>query len=269
MRGFVYVSTGILWAWSALAFANVPIGAVVDNAVLPALTGGQQSFLSDTNVSIFIFFKPGLEHSNQALVQIAQCQQELADRPVHWCAIVSDRSTKAEVEATVAATGLKMPVLIDTGDALYGRLGVVLHPVIGVTDEQRRLVAYQPFAKVNYHAFMKAQVQHALKEINDAELDAVMNPQAAVLGGDASVAHRFFRLAEKQFQMTNYVQALANVGKSLDKNPTADAWSLRGRILLVESNPVEAAAAFAAALKLDPQDAAAQAGLKACQEAGK
>jgi tetratricopeptide (TPR) repeat protein len=254
MRGFVYVSTGILWAWSALAFANVPLGAVVDNAVLPALTGGQQSFLSDTNVSVFIFFKPGLEHSNRALVQIAQCQQELADRPVHWCAIVSDRSTKAEVEATVAATGLKMPVLIDTGDALYGRLGVVLHPVIGVTDEQRRLVAYQPFAKVNYHAFMKAQVQHALKEINDAELD---------------VAHRFFRLAEKQFQMTNYVQALANVGKSLDKNPTADAWSLRGRILLVESNRVDAAAAFTAALKLDPQNAAAQAGLKACQEDGK
>jgi tetratricopeptide (TPR) repeat protein len=269
MRGLACVSAGILWACSALAFANVPLGAVVDNAVLPVLTGGQQSFLSDTNVSIFIFFKPGLEHSNQALAQIAQCQQELADQPVHWCAIVSDRSPQAEVEATVAATGLKMPVLIDAGDALYGRLGVVLHPVVGVTDERRRLVAYQPFAKVNYHAFMKAQVQHALKEITDAELDEVMHPQAAVLGGDASVAHRFFRLAEKQFQKTNDVQALASVQKSLDKNPTADAWTLRGRILLAESNRVDAAAAFAAALKLDPQAAEAQAGLKACQAGGK
>ncbi len=268
MRGLPHVVAVVLWSWSALAFANVPIGAVVDNASLPVLTGGEQNFLSETNVSVFIFFKPGLEHSNQALVQIAQCQQELADRPVHWCAIVSDRSTPAEVAATVQLTGLKMPVLIDRGDALYGKLGVVLHPVIGITDEQRRLVAYQPFAKVNYHAFMKAQVQHALKEISDAELDDVLHPQAAVLGGDASVAHRFFRLAEKQLQGTNYVQALTNVQKSLDKNPTADAWALRGRILLAQGHRPEAQAAFTAALKLDPQSAAAIEGLKACQTGG-
>jgi predicted negative regulator of RcsB-dependent stress response len=173
------------------------------------------------------------------------------------------------VEVTVQATGLKMPVLIDQGDALYGKLGVFLHPVIGVTDQERRLVAYQPFAKVNYGAVMQAQIRHALKETTDEELAEVLNPQAAVLGGEASVAHRYFRLAEKQFQSTNDVQALANLQKSLDKNPTGVAWSLRGRILLAQGNRAGAEAAFVAALKLDPHDPGAIAGVKACQEAGK
>ena len=143
---------GWLWSLSALAFANVPIGAVVENVSLPALGGGEQNLLSDTNVSVFIFLKPGQEHSNQALVEIAECEKELAGKPVHWCAIVSDRVPRAEVEAEVQATGITMPVLIDQGDALYGKFGVVLHPVVGITDPDRRLVAYQPFAKVNYGA---------------------------------------------------------------------------------------------------------------------
>ncbi|HUC86323.1 MAG TPA: tetratricopeptide repeat protein [Candidatus Acidoferrales bacterium] len=268
MCRIAYVAAAVLWSLSALAFANVPIGAVVENATLPALTGGEQSLLSDTNVSVFMFFEPGLEHSNQALAQIAECQKIMADKPIHWCAIVSDRIPKADVEATVEATGLQMPVLIDRGDALYGKFGVVLHPVIGVTDQQRRLVAYQPFAKVNYEAFMKAQIQHALKEITDEELMEVLKPQAAVLGGDASVAHRFFRLAEKQFQSTNYLHALTNVQQSLEKNPTAEAWSLRGRILLAQGNRPEAQAAFEASLKLDPQNAAAMEGIKTCKKSG-
>ena len=45
-----------------------------------------------------------------------------------------------------------MPVLIDQGDALYGRFGVILHPVVGITGPDRRLVA-SAFAKVNYPAF--------------------------------------------------------------------------------------------------------------------
>jgi len=270
MRRLAYITAGGgLWVLSALAFANIPIGTVVENVSLPAVAGGEQTLLSDTNVSVFIFIKPGQEHSNQALVQITACEKEMTNRPVHWCAVVSDRVPKAEVEAEVQAAGLTMPVLIDQGDALYGKFGVVLHPVVGITDAGRRLVAYQPFAKVNYEAFIRAQIRHALKEISDDELTAVLQPTALVLSGDASVAHRFFRLAEKQFQATNYVQALGNVQKSLDKNPTGEAWSLRGRILAAQGNRAAAAAAFAAALKLNPDDAAAQAGLKACGEISK
>jgi hypothetical protein len=270
MRGFAYLAAGVmLWALPALAFANVPIGAVVENVSLPALAGGEQSLLSDTNVSVFIFIKPGQEHSNQAIIQITECEKEMAGKPVHWCAVVSDRVPKAEVEAEVQASGLIMPVLIDQGDVLYGKFGVVLHPVVGITDPEHRLVAYQPFAKVNYEAFIRAQIRHVLKEITDEELAAVLNPTAAVLGGEASVAHRYFRLAEKQLQSTNYDQALANVQKSLDHNPTAEAWSLRGRILMARGKRAEAVAAFAAALKLDPQDTNAVEGIKAGKETGK
>ena len=267
MRQLAILAAGVgLWALSALAFANVPIGAVVENVSLSAFAGGEQNFLSDTNVSVFIFFKPGQEHSNQAMAQITLLEKELADKPVHWCAIVSDRIPRAEVAAAIQTTGLTMPVVIDAGDALYGKLGVILHPVIGITDEHRRLVAYQPFAKVNYAAFIRAQIRHAIKEITDEELAAVLQPTAAVLGGETSVAHRYFRLAEKQFQSTNYDQALANIKKSLEKNPTAEAHALRGRILAAQGNHAEAVAEFDAALKLDPQNSAAAEGIKAAKK---
>lgn len=269
LRRCAGLATVGFWSWLALGFANLPIGALVDNPSLPALGGGEQHLLSDTNVSVFIFFKPGLEHSNQALVQIAACQQAMTNEPVHWCAIVSDRSSRAEVEATVKATGLAMPVLIDGGDALYGKFGVVLHPVIGITDQNRRLVAYQPFAKVNYGTVMEAQIRHALNEITDQELAAVLQPQPVIYSGDISTAHRFLRLAGKQFAATNYDRALVNVGHSLDKNPTAAAWSLKGRILTAQGKPAEARAAFAAALKLDAQDPAALEGMKALEDSGK
>ena len=209
------VAGGLLWALSAMAFANVPLGAVIENVSLPALAGGEQTLLSDTNVSVFIFIKPGQEHSNQAMVQITACEREMSNQPVHWCAIISDRIPQVAAEAAVQAAGLTMPVLIDQGDILYGRFGVVLHPVVGITDQNRRLVAYQPFAKVNYQAFLRAQISHALKKISDEELAEVLNPAALPLGGETSVAHRFLRLAEKQFHSANYDQALVNTQKSL------------------------------------------------------
>lgn len=249
---------GLLWAGPALAFANVPVGAVVENEVLPALAGGEQAFLGETNVSVFIFFDPGLEYSNRALAQIAALENELTNRPVHWCAIVSDRVPRAKVEAAVKAAGLQMPVLIDRGDKLYGKLGALLHPVVGITDAGHRLAAYEPFAKVNYPAILRAQIRHALGEITDAQLAETLNPVAAPLGGDASVAHRYLRLAEKQFQQTNYNQALANLRKSLEKNPTAEAYSLQGRIYQAQGKPAEAAAAFESAKKCDAKDANAR-----------
>jgi predicted negative regulator of RcsB-dependent stress response len=75
-------------------------------------------------------------------------------------------------------------------------------------------------------------------------------------------------LAGKQFVATNYNQALTNLQKSLDHNPTAEAYSLRGRILAAQGDRAAAMAAFEAALKLDPRDAAALAGLDAGRESG-
>ena len=260
-------AAGLLWSGPVLAFANLPIGAVVENVTLPALAGGQQKLLGETNVNVFVFIKPGLAHSNQALVEIAECQKELAGKPVHWCALVSDRLPKAETESAVVAAGLDMPVLIDTGDALFGKFGVILYPSIGITDPEHKLVAYLPFAKVNYGAMLRASVLHALKEISDEELAQALHPPSADLDEAVSVARRYFKLAEKQYQATNFVQSLTNLQKSLDQNPTAAAYSLRGQILAAQGNKTEALAAFEAALKLDPENATALQGKRACQAA--
>lgn len=249
---------GALWTVTALAFANVPVGATIENVSLPSLAGGEEMLLSETNVSLFIFIDPELDHSNHALSQISICAQSMTNKPIHWCAVVSDRIARTNVEAQVRACGWKWPVLIDRGDALYGRLGVFLHPVVGVTDEHRTLVAYEHFTKVNFAAVVQAQVRHALKEISDEELALVLHPPAATFDKDESVAHRQFRLAEKQFANTNYAQALVNVQKSLARKPTAEAHALRGKILAAQGNTNEANAAFETARKLEsPTDSSA------------
>lgn len=245
---------GALWAVTALAFANVPVGATIENVSLPSLAGGEEMLLSETNVSAFIFIDPELEHSNHALAAIFVSALAMTNQSVHWCAVVSDRIARTNVEAQVRASGWKWPVLIDRGDSLYGRLGVFLHPVVGVTDEHRTLVAYEHFTKVNFTAVVQAQVRHALKEISAEELALILHPPAATIDKDESVAHRQFRLAEKQFANTNYAQALVNVQKSLARKPTAEAHALRGKILAAQGNTKDANAAFEAARKLDPEE---------------
>jgi tetratricopeptide (TPR) repeat protein len=250
MRPLACIAAGMLWAVSVLAFANVPVGAQIENVSLPSFAGGEQSLISDTNVSVFIFINPELEHSNHALAEISLCARAMTNKPVHWCAVVSDRVPRAVIEAEVKSLQLTMPVLIDRGNALFGKLGVVMRPSIGITDEHRTLIAYEHFTKVNYGAVVKARVRHALKEIPDDELAEVLHPPAATLDKTNSVANRYFRLASRQFAATNYVQALTSVQKSLDQKPTAAAYLLQGNILAAQGKTNEAATAFAAAQKL-------------------
>ena len=254
-------------AVAALAFANAPIGSLIENVSLPTLAGGQRHLLGLTNVSVFIFIKPGLEHSRSALVQIAQCEKEMAGKPLYWSAIVSDRIPRTEAELEIKAVGLTMPVLIDKGDALYGKLGVILHPVVGITDKDQKLLAYTPFTKVNYGAVVRAQIGHALKEISDEELQQVLHPPAALNGGDAATARRRLKLAEKLFEAKNYEKALESVNVSIEKAPDlAAAHALRGDILAAQGLFSEALEAFESALKLDSQDVRALQGMKSCKE---
>jgi hypothetical protein len=55
----------------------------------------------------------------------------------------------------VKEAGLSMPILIDVGDVLYGKLGVAQVPVTLLCDQQHKLVAYQSFTKVNYAAVVQ------------------------------------------------------------------------------------------------------------------
>ncbi len=249
---------------AASGFHRAVIGDVIENAELAALSGDKQLLLGDATVNVFVFFKPGQDHSRITLIQLAELEREFAGKPVRWVAVASDRFTSAEIEAEVRTLGLIMPVLIDTGDELYGRLGVALSPDIGITDRQHRLVADLPYTKVNYATMIRGHIRHQLQEISDTELQNILNPPAATQGGDVAVAHRHLKYAERLFQAGLNEKALENVQASLEKDPTqAAAHALQGQILAEQGRRDEALQSFAAALKLDPANEAAQSGKRA------
>jgi hypothetical protein len=247
--------TGALWAFGRLA-----VGEVIDNLELPTIGGGRERVLGTATANVFIFFKPDQEHSNSTLKQIAACERDFAGKSVHWVAIVSDRFPVEAVKAEVEEIGVKMPVLIDSGDQLYGKLGVALTPVIGIADKDHRLAAYQPFRKVNYAELIRARIRRLLGEITEAELQAVLNPEAVVEGSDPELARRRLKLAEKLFQSGSFEKAEQSARRSLEKDPTAAAHVLLGKILAAQGKRTEALEEFEAALKVDPANAEALAG---------
>ena len=258
----------------ALAVALLPLvvqathvapGIKLDDDQLVTLSGTKQPYLGKTQASVFVFFQPGQEHSHATLIEMARCQKEMAGKSIQWSAIVSDRYSKADVEAEVKSTGITMPVLFDKGDELYGKLGVILHPMVGVADAAHVLVAFQPFTKVNYCEVIRAHLLHTLKEISDADLDKVLNPPASTQGGDVQVARRHMKLGEMLFKGGNLEKALENAKKSLTfDNTLAPAHSLLGAVLAAQGNCAAAQKEFDEALKFDPKDARGLEGKQGC-----
>jgi tetratricopeptide (TPR) repeat protein len=234
-------------------FHRVAIGDVIENVELTDLSGGKQLLLSDATVNVFVFFKPDQEHSQATLTQLVELEQELEDKPVHWVAVVSERFEPGAIKAEVKKIGISMPVLIDTGDELYGRLGVPLVPIIGITDKEHRLAAVLPFTKVNYTMFIRGHIQYQLQEISTAELQNILDPPAATQGGNGEVAHRRLKYAEKLFRAGQNEKALENIQLSLAKDPAlAEAYALQGLILSELDRRDEALKAFDRALQLEP-----------------
>ncbi|NOY82031.1 MAG: tetratricopeptide repeat protein [Kiritimatiellaeota bacterium] len=266
------VSAAVLFACVSLwpmawGFAHAQVGSVIENIEMPTLDGGKHHLLTDADVNVFVFFRPGQEHSRDALKQLAAIEKETAGKSVHWAAIVSDRVPKADAEAAVKESGIAMPVLIDVGDALNSKLGVVLLPVVGITGKNHKLVAYQFYTKLNYSEVVRARIRHLLKEIDDAELAKALNPPAAVPQGDSAAAARpRFMLAKRYYKAGKYSAALKSVKKSIKKDSTrAAAYVLLGQILAAQGNNSDAIKAFDQALALDPTNVAALEGKKACE----
>lgn len=260
-------AVAVISASSAWGFANAAVGSVIANQEMPAVDGTRHLLLTNATANVFVFFRPGQEHSRATLEQVARCAREMADKSVHWVAIVSDRYAREKVEAEIKETGLAIPVLIDEGDALYGRLGVALCPVTGITDRDHKLAAYVPFTKVNFPVILQARVRHVLGEINDKELAEAINPSAATQSGDGEAARRQLKLAEKLRQAGNNEKALEIARKSIEKDASATApHILIGQILAEQGNRAEALKAFEQALKLDPANTNALAGAKALRD---
>ncbi len=256
-----------LLATTALA-SEIQPGDVIANEELPTLDGGKAPLLSKKSLAnVFVFVRPGQEHSADTLRQMAGCEKDLAGKPIYWVAVVSDAFPADEVRAMVRQSGVLMPVLVDRGDALYARLGVRLHPVVGVADSRHRLVAWQPYTRLNYCEAIKARVRFLLGEIGEAELASVLEPPAATMpGADASkVGMRDVHLGRRQLEQKLYDKALASAGKALERDPKlAAAYALMGEVHAARGDCAAAVKAFDQALELDPADPHAAAGRRGC-----
>lgn len=241
----------------ALAFSNVAVGDTLENVELPTLAGGREALLSpQAQANVFIFFRPQQENSLLALKALSDCERQLAGKPVHWVAVVSSSWSAQEVKASVAAAGAHMPVLIDQGDALYGRLGVRLHPAIGVANAKLQLVAYEPFQAINYCDRIRGTVRYALGEISKAELAQADAPERALMPNEmkGAVSNRHVRMGEAYLGMEQPEKAAAEARLILEKDPRfAPAHVLLGDALSSQGKCEEAKLAYQAAVKLSPQ----------------
>ncbi len=253
----IAVSCATFLPGSAHAFANVALGETIENVELPTLAGGREALLSaGTQANVFVFFRPQQENSVKALKAIADCERAFAGKSVRWVAVVSSSWAAQEVRASVSLAGARVPVLVDQGDALYGKLGVRLHPVVGVANEKFQLIAYEPFQDVNYCDRIKGQVRYALHEISQAELARADAPERALFPDEVkgAVSNRFIKMGEMYLGMEQYDKAAAEARKLLQGDPRyAPAHVLLGDALSSQGKCAEAKLAYQEAVKLSPQ----------------
>ena len=260
---------GELWPLAGFAFANVEVGQRIGNEELPTLDGGREMLLSGKALAnVFVFFRPGHDRSLQTLKAMAGCEKEFARRPVRWVAVVSGSHAREEVRAFAAEAGIQMPVLVDEGDHLYGKLGVRLHPVVGIADDTGTLLDYVPFHQINYCDMIRVRIRHALHEVDLAAVERIDNPPKALFPSavPGAVAGRRVRLGEMLLDSRQWTKAAEQARIALEKEPTlAAAHVLLGRALAGQGKCAAALPAFDQALKLDPGSAPAAEGKRGCE----
>jgi hypothetical protein len=263
-----HLAAALLWAGAISANAEAfETGKPVPEVVLKQVAGGTAPVVDRTvSVNVLVFFRSPHERSDDTLKMLAGCQPKLAGKPVRFVGLVPADSAEA-AKASVAASGAKLPVLVDEGDAVYAALGVRLHPGIAIADKTRNVVAFEPYHNVDFCEIVVARIRRALGEITDADVEAALAPKASQLpGGDdhGGVAHRHVAFGKKLLAAKSFAPAHDEVRKALKVAPSADAWRLEGEIFAAEGKCPDAVKAFDSALALDPKDAGAAAGRKSC-----
>jgi len=242
-------------------------GAALEVVELPPLGGGPaRPFAPPGTASVFAFVRPGQDHSLETLGRLAELEREFAPR-VSFVAIVSGSVPEAEVREMVARSGVRMPVLVDRDDRLYGRLEVRLHPLVGVVDATGRLVAWEPFHQVNEGERLRARIREALGEIGAAEAAGAAAPKRATMPGDdpRAVARREVKLGEMLLGKGSPEPALRTAERALSRDPdSAAAHALAGRALAALGRCAEALPELDRALRTAPGDEAALSARKGC-----
>jgi tetratricopeptide (TPR) repeat protein len=236
----------------ARAFRQAPVGTPIRDRTLPTIDGKRAPLLAPGKVSVFVFVRPAQEHTVSALRQLAVLERELERKPVRFVAVVSDGEVPSEVQRLAREVGLRMPVLVDPGDALYGELGVAMYPSAGIVGRDGRLAAFQPFRKVNYLDAMRGRVQVALGELDEAGLAAILDPGVPVQTGGGR-AHARLKLARALLGAGMVEKAIESARAAVALDPSlADGHQLLSEALAKAGRCEEAEREAALARRLAP-----------------
>ncbi len=238
------------------------IGSTVVDQELATFDGNREHVFKDNQATVVIFFKPGQDHSRTVLQQISRLLPQLDGKPVRWLGVVSDRFAKLNPAEEVARLDLPFPVVIDVGDQLYGRLGIVQEPAFAFVDADRRFAGFQSFQKVNMVEVLRARVLRLLGEITEQELESTLRPPP--LPSQAiPLAHTRLRLAERLLMGGKMKLALEGVRVSIAEDPkSAAAHALHGQVLSLMGQIPAARTAYETAIQLDPGNEVARTGLE-------
>lgn len=254
---------------SGMAFAYVDIGSPVPNPSLTGLDDVERSLVHSEGVTAFLFFDPQQDHSLEVLRSVAGLQSEMKDDDIHWVGVVSDRFPPETVASVLAGSGVSLETVIDSGDRLYGDLGVRLYPTIGIADSGGTLRAYLPYAKINYMGALEAHLRHALDQIDDEALDLALHPTSADVSSKEADAGRLLKFARMLWDREKRDKALAKAQEAVEAAPDlADPHAMVGFFQVEMGNCEEGRAHLKRALDIDPGHPEALAALTRCSSSG-
>ena len=247
-----------------LAFAKV--GSVIPNPTLPAPDGSRHALVDPERLTVFLFFDPAQPRCLDVMGEMSGLQKKFPAGKVRWVGIVSDRFDPSAAAAAVQKAGLKLQLLLDPKDRLYGGLEVRLYPTVGIVDSGGVLRAYLPYHKVNFTGALEAEIRHALGEIDDAALDRALHPKAVDIGTASAEAGRLLRFARMLWKMGQRDKALATARQAVEAAPSsAEAHALAGTYLAAMGRCDEALPSLERALELDPGNEEARTAMTECK----
>jgi hypothetical protein len=165
-----------LAARPAAAFEHVRAGDALGDDLLPRVGGGTAPLVGRAKANVVAFVRPGQFRSRHTLEILVRLERELRHRPVRFAVVVPGSDAAADVRTMVKKARLKMPVLVDEGDRLQGRLGVFSFPLVAIADEGGRLTGWEYHTTVNHADAVRARILRALGDIDDAALRRALDP---------------------------------------------------------------------------------------------
>jgi tetratricopeptide (TPR) repeat protein len=250
-----------------VVLAHAEVGTPVPSMELATVSGEKLKIIdAGAKVSVLVFVKAGQDRSVDALKAMARCEKQLAGKSVRFLGLLPGETTPAEARALAADTGVHMPLLLDTGDALYEKLLVRGHPVVFLVDARAKVAGFEQYRQIDYCDVIAARIRFLLGEIDQATLDKILEPARNSMPGDdlRDVSNRDVNLGRRQLKIKQYDKAIASANKALGIAPNPGAFALLGEVAAARGNCAAAMKQFEAALRLDPTEKHALEGKKAC-----